>query len=292
MNSTIRHWIMAIRPKTLPAGAAPVILGAALAYEPGRLLWPAAAALFCCLLLQIGANLVNDYFDSVHGIDDKDRLGPVRVTQQGLLTPAQVRAGCIFCFAAALLLGVPLAIRGGAPIIIVGLASGAAAFLYTGGPAPLSYLGMGEALAFIFFGPVAVGGTYYLQTLGFSWEAVMVGAGPGFFSALLMSVNNLRDIESDQRTGKKTVAVRLGDTIARAFSISLLLPAFLLPGAYLVFHPGRPFVLLASASILLFIRSWLKILTGPIDEKLNEVLATTGKSMFIYSLFFSLGIII
>ncbi|MEW5733916.1 MAG: 1,4-dihydroxy-2-naphthoate polyprenyltransferase [Thermodesulfobacteriota bacterium] len=291
-NTPVKTWIMALRPKTLPAGAAPVILGVALAYGSGIHVPTALCTLVCCLLLQAGANLANDYFDSRHGVDGDDRLGPIRVTQAGLVAPGKVRASFLFCFGLALLLGAGLALRGGAGIVAVGLAALCAAYLYTGGPRPLSYMGLGELLAFVFFGPVAVAGTFYLQTLSLSWRAVFAGAGPGFLAALLMSVNNLRDIASDMRTGKRTVAVLLGESRARLFSLALLGAACIVPAAYLCFYPGSPAVLLAPLSALLFFRDFLRVARGPLDARLNLSLAATGKYLFVYSVLFSAGVIL
>ncbi len=290
MNDTMKYWIMAARPKTLPAGASPVILGIALAYKTGICWWAALATLACCMLLQIGANLVNDYFDAAHGVDDKDRLGPQRVTQQGFLKPDKVKAAFLLCFALALALGVLLVMRGGWVIVAIGLASIAAAYLYTGGPKPLSYLGLGEVLAFVFFGPVAVAGTYYLQTLTFSKAAILVGMGPGLLSALLMSVNNLRDMESDRRTGKRTLALTLGEHKARIMCLSLLVLSWVIPLVYLGQTPGQWWVLAAPFSSQLFREYWVRMSQAPIDEKMNEVLAAVGQYIFIYSVLFAVGI--
>ena len=281
---------MAIRPRTLPAGAAPVILGLGLAWEKGLCWWAALAALACCILLQIGANLVNDYFDYAHGIDGKDRLGPDRVTQQGLIPPGQVKAAFIACFGAAFLLGVALVYRGGWPIVVIGLASIAFAYLYTGGPKPLSYLGLGEVLAFFFFGPVAVGGTYYLQTMEISKTVLVAGMGPGLLAAMLMSVNNLRDMASDTRTGKRTIAVMLGERRARIFSLSLLLFSWLLPLIYLGEHPGKFVVIAAPLSAHLFRSHWRALSNAPLNKEMNLVLAATGQYTFVYSLLFAIGI--
>ncbi|MBI9074923.1 MAG: 1,4-dihydroxy-2-naphthoate polyprenyltransferase [Desulfatibacillum sp.] len=292
MNEQIKTWMMAIRPKTLPAGAAPVILGLALAWENGLCWWAALATLACCMLLQIGANLVNDYFDFAHGVDDKDRLGPDRVTQKGLLAPGRVRAAFMFCFGLAFLLGVLLAFRGGWVIVCIGLASIATAYLYTGGPKPLSYLGLGEIFAFIFFGPVAVGGTYYLQTLTISKTVLVAAMGPGFLAAMLMSVNNLRDMASDTRTGKRTLAIMLGNRRTRIFSLSLLLMSWLIPLIYLGDHPGKWIVIAAPLSAQLFRHHWTELSRAPIGPGMNDILAAVGQFTFVYALLFAVGIIV
>ena len=292
MHPQIHYWLMAIRPRTLPAGAAPVVLGLGLAWEKSVCVWAALATLFCCILMQVGANLVNDYFDYVHGVDDRDRLGPDRMTQKGLIAPHHMRAGIVICFGLAVLLGAALVLRGGWPIAGIGLISIVAAYLYTGGPLPLSYLGMGEVLAFIFFGPIAVGGTYYLQTLEVSPHVLLAGLGPGFLSAMLMSVNNLRDTASDTRTGKRTVAVMIGEFRARQFSLGLLVAAGLVALFFFIHHPADWPVLAAPTASLLYSKHWKALYSGPVDKSLNQVLAATGQYMFVYSLLFAVGITI
>jgi 1,4-dihydroxy-2-naphthoate octaprenyltransferase len=292
MNTELRYWMMAARPRTLPAGASPVILGAALGSRAKGGWWAAVAALACCLLLQAGANIANDYFDFNHGVDGEDRLGPARVTQKGLIAPEKVRNAFLLCFGSAFVIGVFLAARGGLPIVAVGLCSIAAAYLYTGGPRPLSYMGFGEILAFFFFGPVAVAGTYYLETLSCSRDAVLVGLGPGFLAGLLMSINNLRDMASDRRTGKHTLALVLGEERARRFSMLLLISAALVPPVYAAAHPEKWMVLSASLGALLFWPHWKRIIAGPIDRDFNLSLAATGQFMFVYALLFSAGLML
>ena len=292
MHPQIHYWLMAIRPRTLPAGAAPVVLGLGLAWGKNVCAWAALATLFCCILMQVGANLVNDYFDYVHGVDDRDRLGPDRMTQKGLIAPHHMRAGIVICFGLALLLGAALVLRGGWPIAGIGLVSLVTAYLYTGGPLPLSYLGMGEVLAFIFFGPIAVGGTYYLQTLEVTPHVLLAGLGPGFLSAMLMSVNNLRDTASDTRTGKRTVAVMIGEFRARQFSLGLLVASGLVALFFFIHRPADWPVLAAPTAALLYSKHWTALYSGPVDKSLNQVLAATGQYMFVYSLLFAVGITI
>ena len=192
-------WILAARPKTLPAGAGPVLIGLGLVGSFNHINYPIAAlTLITALLLQISSNLINDYYDGVKGLDKEDRLGPPRAVALGLLPASTVKKGFIFTLSMAFLLGIGLMVRGGTPIIIIGFSSLFFAWAYTGGPFPLSYFGLGEIFAFIFFGPIAVYGTWYLQTLesGFpSLDVLYMGASVGLISAALMGVNNLRDID-------------------------------------------------------------------------------------------------
>lgn len=291
MNITLKHLIMAARPRTLTAGLSPVLLGLAVAVNYGPAWGIAVLTLICCLLLQTAANLANDYFDAQSGVDTPDRLGPVRVTQNGLLSPESVRNAFLVCFGIALLLGIPLVYRGGTVIVCIGLLSIIGAYLYTGGPWPLSHHGMGEVLAFVFFGPVAVCGTFYLQTLSFSWEALVVSFGPGFLAALLMSVNNLRDITTDKKAEKYTVPVRLGEQKARSFSMVLFIATLSIPVICFLFHMGNYFLLVVPFSGILYRKSWHLIRHAPIDASFNNILADTGKLFLVYSILFCAGIV-
>jgi 1,4-dihydroxy-2-naphthoate polyprenyltransferase len=285
-------WIMASRPRTLTAGMSPVILGAAIAYDTGFRFWVTLAALFSCLLLQVGTNLANDYFDAKSGVDGENRLGPVRVTQQGLIAPASVRRAFILCFGAAVVLGIPLVLVGGLPILAIGILSVLFAYLYTGGPFPLAYYGMGEILAFIFYGIVATGGVFYLNTQSITIDALTAGAGLGFIAALLMGVNNLRDIDTDRSAGKNTVPVLLGERRARGFVFSLLIGALCVPLIYALLNPGQPLVVLASAAVIPFYKHFRSILSADIDAGFNRILAATGKFLFVYAILFSAGVLV
>lgn len=289
---SISLWIMAARPRTLPAGIAPVILGAAAAHDAGMRLWVSLFALVCCMLLQIGTNLANDYFDAVHGIDGQGRLGPRRVTQSGLLPAQSVRRAFTGCFAAAAVFGLPLVVEGGAPVFVIGVLSILFAYLYTGGPFPLAYFAMGEVLAFVFYGLVATGGVYYLNTGAISAGALVAGAGTGFIAAFLMGVNNLRDIHTDRAAGKTTVAVLLGERGARWFAAGLAAGSLCAPPVYLFLYPDKPLVLLALAGILPFAPRIREVVSAPIDAGFNRILAAAGQYVFVYAVLFSAGIMI
>jgi 1,4-dihydroxy-2-naphthoate octaprenyltransferase len=208
---SIRTWLLAARPKTLVAAVAPVLVGAGLAVHHDAFApLPALAALLGALLIQVGTNLANDYYDFVRGADTHERVGPVRVTQAGLLSPNAVRRATTLVLAAAMLPGAYLVAVGGWPIVWIGLVSIACAVLYTGGPTPLAYHGLGDLFVFVFFGLVAVAGTYYVQAGTWPADAWLAGAGVGALSTAVLVVNNLRDIDTDAEAGKRTLAVRLG----------------------------------------------------------------------------------
>jgi len=288
----LQIWLLAARPKTLPAAAAPVIVGSAAAISDGVFqVGPALAALLGALLLQIGANFANDVFDFKKGADTTDRLGPVRVTQAGLLSPGQVMAGMWLTFGLAAIIGLYLIAVGGWPILGIGLLSIAAAIAYTGGPFPLGYHGLGDLFVFIFFGLVAVCGSYYVQAGTVSPAAFWAAIPVGLLATAILVVNNLRDIETDQRAGKKTLAVRFGRRGAQVEYMLLLGLAYLIP---LVMG----FSGVASLWVLL---SWLSLpLVGPLirlimretGRPLNQALAGTARLELVYSFLLALGLII
>jgi 1,4-dihydroxy-2-naphthoate octaprenyltransferase len=216
-------WLLAARPKTLWASVAPVVVGGALAWRDGLFHAPSViVALFGAIFIQIGTNFANDLFDFQRGADTDARTGPLRVTQAGLVSPSQIRMAMILAFAAAFAVGVYLVWRGGWPIVGIGIASIIAAVLYTGGPLPYGYRGLGDIFVFIFFGPVAVVGTFYVQALTTTPLAWLASLPIGFLATAILVVNNLRDIETDRIAGKRTLAVRLGAQ-ASAWEYTLLL---------------------------------------------------------------------
>ena len=219
-------WFLAIRPKTLFAALAPVMLGTALAYslDHGRLL-NAIAALLGAIGIQIGTNLANDYWDAKKGADTKDRLGPVRVTSSGLITSRSVFTAMILAFVVASFAGLYLIYEAGWPVFWIGIISIFCGIIYTAGPFPLAYLGLGDVFTFVFFGPVATMGTFYVQANAISFASLLLGCVPGVYSVVLIALNNLRDRESDILVNKKTLAVRFGGSFARAeIAICLFAP--------------------------------------------------------------------
>ncbi len=284
-------WLLAARPKTLWAGIAPVLMGAAMAQADGVFHAGAAlAALAGSILIQIGTNYANDYFDFVKGADTAERVGPVRATQAGLVTPAQMRWATVAVFGLAVLAGAYLAWRGGMPVVCIGLLSIVCGVLYTGGPWPLAYLGLGDVFVLVFFGPVAVAGTYYVQALRWDAASMVAGLAPGLFSVAILTVNNLRDRNTDLRTGKRTLAVRFGRTFARAeYALSLVLAVAVIP-AVLCGMRGGHWPALASALVLLPALSAIRRVWSTEDgPALNSMLAQTGKLLLLFSLLFSIG---
>src|SRR5271169_136090 len=210
-TASLRTWLLAARPKTLTAALAPVAVGSGLAFGAGAGRWPQAiAALAGALLIQVGTNLTNDYYDFRKGADTAERLGPVRVTQAGLVAPRTVLAAAALCFAAAVCVGLFLVATGGWPVVAIGLLSILAGWAYTGGPAPLGYLGLGEVFVLLFFGFVAVGGTVWVQALRLPAATWLSALSVGCTGTLLIVVNNLRDVDTDGPAGKRTLAVRFG----------------------------------------------------------------------------------
>lgn len=283
-------WFAAVRPKTLPAAIAPVMVGAAMAWKAGGFHLPSAlCALLGALLIQIGTNFANDYADCIKGADQPDRLGPLRVTQAGLVTSGAMRLATAAVFLAACLPGLYIVYRGGWPFIAIGLASIACGILYTAGPFPLGYIGLADPFVFIFFGPVAVGGTYYVQTLTLPPSVVLAGAAAGLISVAILTVNNLRDIDQDWRAGKKTLAVRFGRTFVRAeYACALTLACAVVP-ALLYIRGGRAGVLLPLLTLAAAIPVLRTVFTRTGGPALNAALAATGRLLLLWSLLFSVG---
>ena len=292
VSAKFKLWLLAIRPKTLPAAVGPVAVGSAVAFRDGKFDFvPAICCLLGASLLQIGVNLANDYFDFKNNIDSEERLGPVRVTQSGLIAPAEVKRGMIFCLFLAMLIFLYLAKAGGLPIVIIGALSVLAALAYSGGPYPLASNGLGELFVFIFFGLVAVGGTYFIQAGRLSLLAMLAAVPPGLLVTAIIVVNNLRDIDTDRKAGKNTLAVILGRrrTITE-YKLLLLLSYLFLPVLLLI---G-----VTDALVLLPLvtgrQAWLlaKKITEERGARLNELLAGTARLSLIYSLLFAAGLMV
>lgn len=247
-----------------------------------------ACALLGALLIQIGTNYANDYFDFVKGTDTEERIGPTRATQAGLVSPGTMLTATVIVFALALAPGGYLIHRGGLPILVIGLVSIACGVLYTGGPFPLGYLGLGDVFVLMFFGPVAVAGTYYVQALTVTPEAVLAGVAAGLWSTAILTVNNLRDMEGDRKTGKRTLAVRFGRRFARVEYLLCILIAGIGIPVYLSVVDGWG-VLLAMLSVPASLPALRTVFTRTGGETLNNTLAATGKLLLLYAVLFSVG---
>jgi 1,4-dihydroxy-2-naphthoate octaprenyltransferase len=291
-NTSLRIWLMAARVRTLPASIAPVLVGTSLAvqrgvFRPGAF----AAALLGSILIQVGTNLANDYSDARRGADAEDRVGPVRVTAGGLVPPRQVLIATYVTFGLAVLCGLYLVFVAGIELLIVGIASIAAGVLYTGGPKPYGYEGLGEVFVFLFFGVVAVAGSAFAQLESWPWQAFVLAVPVGLLAAAILVVNNVRDMDSDRRAGKRTLAVRLGRERGR------LIYALMVYGAYVV----APLPWLAGSLSPWLLAPWLTLplalrlvrtarehADGP---TLNEVLAQTGMLQLAFCLLLSAGVL-
>ncbi|MCX8085841.1 MAG: 1,4-dihydroxy-2-naphthoate polyprenyltransferase [Rhodocyclaceae bacterium] len=286
-----RVWAAAIRPRTLPLAASPVLAGLALAWAEGAPpRWAVAlATLGAAVLIQIGTNLHNDAADAARGNDGADRLGPVRVTAAGWASAASVRRAAYLAFAAAFMLGLCLAAVGGWPIVAIGLAALAAGLAYSGGPRPLSYTPLGELFVWLFFGVLAVAGSHFLQAGRLSPAALVMGAALGLPAAAVLLTNNLRDVAADTRAGRRTLAARLGEAAARRLYAALLVAPFFALPALARLLPGRPgpwLALLALPAALRIVRQ-MRVARG---AALNAVLAATARLQLLFTLLFCLGL--
>ncbi len=282
-------WLLAIRPKTLPAAGAGVITGTALAFYDGAFsFFPALAAFIGAILLQIGSNLANDVYDYLRGAESKERLGPMRVTQAGLLTPKEVQRGMWITFALAALIGVYLIIVAGWAILLIGLTAILAAIAYTG---PISDKGLGDIFVFLYFGVAAVVGTYYVQALKTSPAAWWMSIPIGLLIVNILVVNNLRDIDVDKAANKITMAVRMGIPATRVEYLILLGISYLILPFLIWMHLAPIWTLLVWLSLPL---AW-KVAQTVLSETgrpLNEALAGTGKISLVYSILFFVGILL
>src|SRR5215210_7387256 len=293
--SAARLWLMAARVRTLPAAIAPVLVGTAVAVEQvGELprVGGFVVALLGSILIQIGTNLANDYSDARRGADTADRLGPVRVTSAGLVTPRRVLVATWIAFLAAVACGVYLAVLAGPLILLIGALSIAAGVLYTGGPRPYGYAGLGELFVFLFFGLVAVNGSYYVQLEELGFLPLGLSVAVGFLSTAILVVNNLRDIETDRRAGKHTLAVRLGRERTRALYAALVAGAYLVLLLTLLINGGPWWAALGVLSAPLAAAPLKAVRTRTDGPSLNAALAGTGALLAAFSLLVSAGLLI
>jgi 1,4-dihydroxy-2-naphthoate octaprenyltransferase len=286
---------MAARPRTLPAAIAPVLVGSAAAVEwTGEL--PRVGAFFAALVgsvfIQVGTNLANDYSDAKRGADTADRLGPVRVTSVGLVTPRRVLIATWVAFGVAVACGIYLAAVAGIVILVIGAVSIAAGVLYTGGPRPYGYAGLGEVFVFLFFGLVAVNGSYYVQIERLDALPLGLSISVGFLATAILVVNNLRDIETDRRAGKMTLAVRMGRRNAVVLYRLLVLGAYATLPVALLAGGGSLLPLIGLVSLPLAIAPLRATASHTDGPSLNRALAATGTLLGVFSVLVSLGLLI
>lgn len=291
----LKPWILAARPKTLGAAIAPVLVGSVLGWKlSGHFsLMLMLATLGSCMCLQIATNLFNDAIDAVKGSDTIERLGPVRITASGMMSSKAVLTVATVVLGLAALLAVPLYLARGWPIVAIGIPSLYFCFGYTGGPMPLAYRGLGELFVVLFFGLVAVTGSAFVQSGHWHVEALVAGLQIGMLSTVLIAINNLRDIEEDTKTGKRTLAVRFGKSFAR-WEIRGLMIGALMQSFYwlaLAYWQRPQFVLpaLASCCIAPLLGSISRDVGLEPSDALNKTLAKAGAALVLFSLLFSVS---
>jgi 1,4-dihydroxy-2-naphthoate octaprenyltransferase len=283
--------MLAIRPKTLPAGAMPVVLGSALAAADGQFRpFPALVALICALGIQVATNFSNEIYDFRKGADTAERLGPTRTVAAGIISEKKMITVSASLAGAVFLLGLYLVSIAGWPILVIGLLSLLFAWGYTGGPYPIAYSGLGDFFVFLFFGLVAVGGTYYVQAQTLTLPILLAAVAPGAFSVNILLVNNIRDIVTDRKVGKMTLPARIGGDWARRLYIALTVLAYLVP-ALLWLNHYSPWVLLSLFSAPLAFMM-IRRLYASEGKELNQVLAGTGKLMTLHGLLFAAGLLV
>jgi 1,4-dihydroxy-2-naphthoate polyprenyltransferase len=292
-GGALRLWALAARPRTLPAAIAPVLVGTALAIVDDRFKALAfAAALIGSIFIQIGTNLSNDYSDARRGADTEDRLGPVRVTAGGLMPPRRVLVGTYVAFGIAVLAGIYLTAITGPELLLVGIASIAAGVLYTGGPRPYGYEGLGELFVFLFFGVVAVVGSYYVQAQELPWEAFALSVPVGLLASAILVVNNIRDADTDRRAGKRTLAVRLGRERARKLFAAMIAVSYLTVVAIPLAGGLSWWVVLPLLTFPLVPSLWRTVARRTDGPSLNGALADTGRLLGLFSLLLAAGILL
>ena len=288
MNS----WLLAARLKTLPAAISPVILGSALAFHDNIFsLVICLSTLLAAILIQIGTNFANDVFDFYKNTDREDRIGPTRATQAGLIAPESMIKAMWYTYSMAIFVGLYLAWIGGWPIVIIGLASIAAGIAYTGGPYPLGYHGWGDVFVFIFFGIIAVPGTYYLQTNTVTNLSIYMGVITGMLSTAILVVNNLRDADTDKLSGKRTLAVRFGKNFSKIQYSILIVTPFLFP-LYFWWNINNELSLLLTIFVIPIAIHLIIQIYSKTGSELNPILTRTARFLFIFTLMLSIGLII
>jgi 1,4-dihydroxy-2-naphthoate octaprenyltransferase len=293
MNGRARALILTARPKTLAAAVVPIMVATALVYAEGREVSPRLSlfALLSAIFIQIGTNFINDALDFVKGADKDTRLGDARASQSGWFAPHTVLAIGMSCFAVAMLFGFPLVLAGGWPILWIGIVSLLMGYAYTGGPFPLAYVGLGDLFVIVFFGLVAVGGVYFLQTHEYTWSAAVAGLQVGLLATVLIAINNLRDLDQDREVNKKTLAVRLGPKLGRWEVLFLVAMAFLLN----LFWLGCGDRLASLLPLFALPAAWKVVSTllrSQASREYNRLLARAAFVHMLFGVLLSIGLIL
>jgi len=283
----VNRWVLGARPRTLPAAVVPVAVGTAAAAQDHDVIgWRASAALVVAVAIQVGTNYANDYHDGVRGTDD-DRVGPTRLVASGLASAPAVKRAAVAAFGVAAVAGLTLAAAVGWELVIVGAASFLAGWYYTGGDRPYGYRGLGEVFVFVFFGLVATVGSTYVQTESVTGLSLMVAVPVGLLATALLVINNLRDIPTDAATGKRTLAVTLGDRRTRQLYVVMIAGVFLCVVAVAFVHVGA---VLALAGLAFAARPVSRVLAGATGPELIPVLAETGRLQLVTGLLLAAGL--
>lgn len=293
-KANISPWILAARPKTLPAGVAPVILGSALAFSVGSFQWiPAILCLLFSVLVQIGCNYANDYYDDRNGVDTKERVGFARMVNSGLIAPNAMKNAAYFVLALASLVGSGLIYYGGWGLMLVGIASVVCAIAYTAGPCPIGYYGLGDLFVFIFYGLVAVVFTFYVQANYFANEVVIVAAGCGLLAANIRLVNDLRDRETDAKAGKKTSAVRFGPFFCYVqYFFSNLCAMIFIPIVLVMEFNFSRWTMLSALILIPALFAHRDLMHAKKGDQYNKLLERTAKMLLAYAVMLAVGIVL
>lgn len=283
-------WIIAGRPKTLPAAIAPVLVGTAMAAKDGNFHFLSAfLVMIAAILIQVGTNFVNDYADFIKGSDTDKRAGPLRVTQAGLVSPAKMRRAIYFVFSLVVLFSLFLVFRGGIPILVIGILSVLAGVTYTAGPFPIGYKGFGDIFVLIFFGPVATAGTYYVQALSINIIPVAAGLGTGLLSVAILAVNNIRDMDEDRISGKNTLIVKFGRTFGKYEYFLSVIIALFVPVFLFLIGTETNYSFLTILLLPLLVRPYRILNAENEPGSMNYLLGYTGKLLLIYAMIFCSG---
>ena len=292
-RSKFKIWVEAARPKTLAAAFVPVLIGASIAFSDGLIQWPATSvALLCAFLIQIGTNFANDYFDFIKGADTEERIGFERATSAGLISPKKMLSATVVTMVLAFIFGLYLVWIGGTEVLILGLLSLLFGILYTGGPFPLGYNGLGDVFVFLFFGIVAVMTTYYVNALQWSADTFWASLAVGALCTNILVVNNLRDVEQDSKTGKKTLGVLFGEKVLKIEYSLMILLAFAIPPHFYVQLNYSVWIFLPFLILPIAIRHALVIWNETDKRNLNVQLEKTARFMAFFGILFALGIIL